>query len=380
MPSPEEAKASSSHHALAINWVAEQVYGHLPADSWEPLIYYSNLFKLRNTIEESLCLIEFHHDRKNRLDLSLAIPSREALISDQITPSWWNSYLQRCDPIATTPEYSKTYVSEELNLESLLEEKVSPSPYIFPDHHIWEFDSPGKQNRSAGIFQRVIETTDCHRNLLIKDLEDFLETQGKSVSSNNNKMMLHDICQSLGCPEWIGFMTGREETLKLVFSSKPRELKTLDTSFWQWFSDRFQTEYKHAANALQNIEGINFRPCFDLSLDRPTDYPRLCFEIFLNYPIHEPKDWKILNCIAEAFSLDSELIETIKINHRLLPFGVKENPLSHLSSDKKIPFKTIAANLSHYKISVTESKRPKFKTYIWVHSQRQKERYINEAE
>lgn len=360
----------SSYPALAIDWVAAQVYGHLPAERWQPLTYFSNLFILDEFEKTYSCVVEFHHDKHDRIDFSLGLRSGAAVISNQIAPPWWSLYIEKCNPLRETPDYSKTALSEEISLGTNLEAKDPQLSCILPDYHFWEFDCSGNSNKLAGIFQKVWKSTSCHPESLIERLEELLKIQGTSIKSNDCKKMLLDICSSLGCPTWIGFMIGREETLKLIFSLDFRHSDTPGTTFLQWFSHEFMMEYKRAASALESIDGIHVRPCLDVTLDRPQNYPRVCFEIFMTHPAKEAKDWKILERIADVFSLEPQLISNIKSTHISLPFGLKDTPFSHLFPDSKMPFKIIAANLCHFKICLIPRCPPKLKTYIHVSAKR----------
>ncbi|KZR87642.1 hypothetical protein MITS9504_00064 [Synechococcus sp. MIT S9504] len=320
--------------------------------------------KLDETCKTNECLLEFHHDDHLSLDVSFGILSPAALLPAEFMPTWWDLYVERCDQLVPSQSFFETIDTN--NASPKYKKRNTSFSCALPDYHYLEFDFLENSIRLGGVFQRLDSLKNEVPPQMLNEILDYcLILQEKGNRTSECEQMLKDIFECLGCPFWIGLMIGRGDMIKLVFKSSV-SLENIQPSFLQWFSSDFQVSFKNAIECLYALEQTGVRCCLDLCLSKPSNHPRLCFEIFPANHVKESTSWSVLNSLQSSFNLKEDLILQICNLYNDLPRGVKKTPFSHIFPCPQLPFNTIAAIFSHYKICLEKDKPLQLKTYAHV--------------
>ena len=351
----------------SISWVASEVFKQTDPHLWAPIRELSTKIKLDETCKSHECMLEFHHDERLSVDVSFGILSPAAVLPFELMPDWWDLYVHRCDQLEPSKSFSGAI--DTGNARPKYIKRNTSFACALPDYHYLEFDFSESSTCLGGVFQRLDSLkNEVNPGMLNEILDYCLAFKEISNRTNDCQQMLKDIFDSLGCPFWIGLMIGRGDMIKLVFKSSV-SLENIQSSFWQWFSPDFQTSFKNAMACLSALEQTSARCCLDIYLTNPSNHPRLCFEIFPSSHVKELTSWSVLNSLQSCFNLKDDFILRICDLYNDLPRGVKRTPFSHIFPSPQLPFNTIAAFFSHYKICLERDKPLQLKTYTQVVSE-----------
>ena len=350
----------------SISWAASEIFDNTDQCLWTPILEMASKIRLNETCKTYECLLEFHHDDRLAIDVSFGVLSSTVISLGEFMPSWWDLYVDRCDQIDPAKIWPETINANNSRLK--FRKRITSFSCALPDYHYLEFDCSENSICLGGIFQRL-DRLDAiaHPKMLNEILDYCLAFRDEPNRTTECQQMLKDVFESLGCPNWIGLMIGRGDMVKLIFKS-PSSYENIQPSFWQWFSTDFRISCQNAIKYLSLLDCVTIHICIDLCLSAPSTHPRLCFEIFPINHLKESKSWSTLNSLIRLFSLNEDLIFQIQNLYNNLPRGVKKTPFSHIYSSPQLPFNTIAAFFSHYKICLEKEKPLKLKTYVDIKS------------
>ena len=350
-----------------ISWVASEVFDQTDQCLWSPVLEMASKIKLDETHKTYECLLEFHHNDDLALDVSFGILSSASLLPPEFVPDWWDLYVNRCDQLI--PHKSFSDVVKIDNPRPKYRQRNTPFRAALPDYHYLEFDVLDNSIRLGGIFQRLDSHESELQPQIMNEILDYcLVLLEMPERTNECQKMLKDLFESLGCLFWIGLMVGRGDMIKLVFQSSV-SLENIRPSFWQWFSPEFKLSFENAMKFLSTLEKTSTRCCLDLCLSKASTHPRLCFEIHPENKAKESINWSIFHSLQRHFNLKEDLSHQVFNLYNDLPRGVKKTPFSHIYPCPQLPFNSIAAIFSHYKICLEKDEPLQLKTYTSVISE-----------
>ena len=351
----------------SLSWAAGEVFNHIDHSVWTPILELASKIWLNEDCKRCDCLLEFHHNDHLTVDVSFRIPSSNALLPNDFMPTWWESYVDRCDQFVPSKSFSKGISATNTHLQ--YRKRNTAFSRALPATHYLEFDFLKSTFCLSGIFQSLGRFESEPQPHMLNEILDYcLAFQDIPNQTSECQQMFKDLFESFGCPYWIGLMIGRGDLVKLVFQSC-RSIECIQPGFWHWFSTDFRLSYENTIRCLSSIEPTlvgRICCCLDLSLSKPNHHPRLCFEIFPASQVKETTSWAVLNSFKNHFNLEEDLILKIRNLYSELPRGVKKTPFSHIYSCSEFPFNKAAAIFSHYKICLEKDQPLELKTYASI--------------
>lgn len=330
-------------------------------------------------------MLEFHHDKSEKIDISFFGNKWSDNTHTNMIPSWWSRIDEYCvDQIESEQDLIHSRAEASINAKKIDAINIGIAGFQLGKMQIIECELSDQKICIAGIFIPVVRESEGEK-LVFKTFLDSItaiqNAQGLVSKSDTAQAvkMFKFVEAAFGIPQLIGIMTGRQGRFKLIFGNMPdsAKIKTmLQSKFYPEKTCVFINTFISVVNAVRLIHGISAaRMCLDLNPQTGTIDKRLCIEIMPSRPAKETKMWSILAQIEKICHLDSEQVQHVRQTHQRLPVGFKPDPiLAMLSKAFGPPKQNLSrecssrklARLSHYKICMEPRKMITIKSYSYL--------------